>query len=364
MPPSSPGAPGAPRRGTGTLPGRRRRSGGVPLRLWAGTVRATPALLVLLVVTVTALTAGPALLGRFGPAALPPETVPRFPATTRLYSAPDDLAARWVRDHPADRRTDLIRDRVLSRPKASWFTDPDPNVVREQARSVTRSASARGEVPVLVPYTIPRRDCDGGSTGGTGDLAAYQGWIEAFARGVGQSSAIVILEPDALAHMGCLDPRQRADRFRALYDAGRALRRYAPAAWVYYDAGNSGWQPARAMADRLDKAGAARYADGIALNVSNFNKTPDEARYALAVLKELGEPRLGAVIDTSRNGAGPTRNRAFCDPPGRKLGTAPTTDTGIDRIDAFLWVKHPGQADGCAAPAGTFLPEQAYRMAR
>ena len=62
------------------------------------------------------------------------------------------------------------------------------------------------------------------------------------------------------------------------------------------------------------------------------------------------------VIDTSRNGRGPwTGNLDWCNAPGRGNGIAPTAATGNDLIDAYLWVKVPGESDGsCArAPDGT-----------
>jgi endoglucanase len=292
-----------------------------------------------------------------------PAPRPAFPATTRLYTDPDNPAAQWVRQHPRDRRAAVIREHIATRPQAAWFADPDPNVVRQQVRTLVHAAEVRDTVPVLVPYAIPRRDCDGKSTGGTGDLAAYRRWIDNFAQGAGKAAAVVILEPDALANIRCLDSRQRADRFAALSSAASVLRQYTPHARVYYDAGNSGWNSARTMVERLRRAGINRYGNGIALNVSNFNPTRDEVRYGLSILEKLGGSELGIVIDTSRNGAGPARDHWFCDPPGRKLGNAPTVDTRIGRVDAYLWVKHPGQADGCTAAAGTFVPAYAYRLA-
>jgi endoglucanase len=288
---------------------------------------------------------------------------PFFAPTTRFYSDPDNPAARWVREHPRDPRAAVVRERIAAQPQAAWLSDLNEDSVRQQVRTVVHAAEARDMVPVLVAYAIPRRDCDGKSTGGAGDLSAYRSWADGFARGLGSATAVVVLEPDAFAHMGCLDPRQRSERFAALSSAARSLHRHAPHARVYYDAGNSGWHPARTMAERLRHAGINQYGDGIALNVSNFNATGDEVRYGLSVLKELGGSRLGVVIDTSRNGVGPARGHRFCDPQGRKVGTSPTADTGIRGIDAYLWVKHPGQADGCIAEAGAFLPEYAYRLA-
>ena len=55
------------------------------------------------------------------------------------------------------------------------------------------------------------------------------------------------------------------------------------------------------------------------------------------------------TIDTSRNGDGPlpgNREEAWCNPPGRALGVPPTDDTGDERIDAYLWIKRPGDSDG------------------
>jgi endoglucanase len=60
------------------------------------------------------------------------------------------------------------------------------------------------------------------------------------------------------------------------------------------------------------------------------------------------------VIDTSRNGQGPWVGPLdWCNPPGRGLGIAPTTTTGNPLVDAFLWVKVPGESDGQCDRSGT-----------
>jgi cellulase/cellobiase CelA1 len=41
----------------------------------------------------------------------------------------------------------------------------------------------------------------------------------------------------------------------------------------------------------------------------------------------------------------------------------PTTSTGAATVDAFVWAKPPGEADGCAAAAGTFTPDLVYQLA-
>ena len=41
----------------------------------------------------------------------------------------------------------------------------------------------------------------------------------------------------------------------------------------------------------------------------------------------------------------------------------PTLATGEPTVAAYLWVKLPGEADGCAGAAGQFLPDLAYALA-
>ena len=116
------------------------------------------------------------------------------------------------------------------------------------------------------------------------------------------------------------------------------------------------------MARRLVAADIANSADGISTNVSNYRATGNEVAYAKKVLAAIGVPRLRAVVDTSRNGNGPLGDE-WCDPAGRAIGTPSTTATGDAKIAAFLWVKLPGEADGCIAGAGQFVPQRAYELA-
>ena len=80
-------------------------------------------------------------------------------------------------------------------------------------------------------------------------------------------------------------------------------------------------------------------------------------------------PTTHFVIDTSRNGQGPWQPptgeypdpQDWCNPPDRGLGLRPTADTGIALLDAYLWVKIPGESDGACTrglgPTGTVDPE-------
>ncbi|MEU6252843.1 glycoside hydrolase family 6 protein [Streptomyces sp. NPDC047043] len=293
----------------------------------------------------------------------------RQPATVsaRLYRHPDSQVLDWVRSHPGDPRTPVIESRIADQPAAVWFADYTPATIASRVRAVTSGAAAQGRVPVVVPYAIPDRDCGGASEGGAPDLSAYDAWIENFAAGLGSGEVVVVLEPDSIAQSDCLSEGGRADRFASLARAGRVLKAVNPKARVYYDAGHSGWNTPGKQAALLKQAGAASAAssDGIFSNVSNFHTTADEIAYDRQVLAALGgPPGLGAVIDTSRNGNGAPADGEWCDPAGRRIGRTPTLGTGEARIDAYLWVKLPGESDGCKGSPGTFTPSYAYDLAR
>jgi endoglucanase len=101
--------------------------------------------------------------------------------------------------------------------------------------------------------------------------------------------------------------------------------------------------------------------DDPTLNTSGIN-----LRYS-TMLGDI-EPTARYVIDTSRNGQGPWQPPVYpdpqdwCNPPDRGLGLAPTLATDQPLLDAYLWVKTPGESDGeCTrglGPAGeTVDPE-------
>ena len=280
--------------------------------------------------------------------------------TGPFYTDPDSNAARQApKFENQGRSADAQLMRSLSRvPQAFWFTGGSPKQVREDVDRTLDAATIAEATAVLVAYNVPDRDCGLYSAGGARN---YHRWINGFARGIGNRRAVVIVEPDAVA-AGCV----KLDHVRA---AVTRLARLKNAA-VYVDAGHSNWQPARTMARRLRKTAIAK-ADGFALNVSNFRATDEIVAYGTRLSKRLD--RAHFVIDTSRNGRGPydapPGTEDWCNPPGRGLGARPTTDTGNSRIDAFLWIKTPGESDGeCKdgndPKAGQWWPDYALGLAR
>lgn len=193
-----------------------------------------------------------------------------------------------------------LMDRIAARPQAEWLTGPRPEAV---VRDRTTAAARHRRTAVLVAYYIPQRDCGAHSAGGAPSAAADRAWIDAFAAGLGDRDAYVVVEPDAVPHTvaGCAQVVP-AERYALLAYAVDRLGRQS-GTHVYLDAGNPGWipDPAR-LVGPLRSSGVAR-ADGIALNVSNFHTDRTTSVYGKRLSSLLGGTRL--VIDTSRNGNGP-----------------------------------------------------------
>jgi endoglucanase len=229
--------------------------------------------------------------------------------------------------------------------------------VTATVRQVVADARVAGAVPVFVLYNIPNRDCGGYSSGGVDSSAAYRQWVQAVAAGIGTATAVVVVEPDALAQL-CGDP---AERLALLRSAVGVLEANA-GTHTYLDAGHANWIGASTMADRLRSAGVTG-ADGFALNVSNFQTTDSNVAYGRQVSSLLGGAHF--VIDTSRNGNGPGTD--WCNPPGRAVGTRPTAQTGQTGVDAYLWIKKPGESDGTCnggPAAGVFWDSYAIGLMR
>ncbi len=282
---------------------------------------------------------------------------------TQFYVYPNSSVMKWDAANPGDSREPAIAAQIASQPQGIWFSNYSPSTVQSDASAITGAAAAAGKTPVLVMYNIPNRDCGGASAGGAPDIASYQSYVQSFANGLGTHQVIVILEPDSLALQTCLSSQQAADRDAALAFAGQAIHAADPAAKVYMDAGHSNWNSPSAQAAALNAASVKTSADGIFSNVSNFMATSDEVNYDKQVLSALGNPsNLHIVVDTSRNGNGPAAGDPWCDPSGRALGQLPTANTGDSAVDAYLWVKPPGESDGCADAAGVFDPSLAYAL--
>lgn len=281
-------------------------------------------------------------------------------AGKRLYVDPNSDAQRQAETMRRSRPQDAallkqIADRPVARWLGGWVTD-----IGREVETAVSTITGTGALPVFVAYNIPGRDCGSYSAGGAGGADAYRAWIRAFAGGLRGRQAIVLLEPDALAGMDCLDAAGQQQRLALLKDAVHTLK--AQRAVVYVDAGNAHWRPVEVMASRLQQVDIA-VADGFSLNISNYIATSVNVAYGERLSRLLGGAHF--IIDTSRNGLGSATD--WCNPRGQALGVAPTTNTGHPLIDAFLWVKQPGESDGTCQggpKAGSWWTEIALELSR
>ncbi|WP_199546823.1 glycoside hydrolase family 6 protein [Streptomyces sp. N35] len=292
---------------------------------------------------------------------------------------------------------------MVRTPQAVWFGDQSPAEVEREARQVVRDAD--GDTVVFSLYNVPGRDCSGYSGGGANTTAEYKAWVDAVARGIGRSEAIVILETDSLALIpsDCGQDDAQGTKTAARYaEVNYAIDRLEPlrGTRVYLDTGHPGWHGPDSITPRLLKGGIAK-ATGFFTNVSNYNTDSANSWYGklvsacVAYAGEGGDtrqcphqswPREQAdewiaanvrtpsyrwkhfVTDSSRNGQGPwvpppgkyTDPQDWCNPPNRGLGARPTLRTGDPLQDARLWIKIPGESDGLCL-RGTPGPEDPER---
>jgi len=266
----------------------------------------------------------------------------------RLFVDPDSPARQQVNAWQASRPADAgmigkIANNSVGTWLGGWYGD-----IGSATRQWLGQMQSQGALPVFILYNIPIRDCGSYSAGGASSASAYRTWVQSIANASQGRKAVFILEPDAIAGWDCLNSGQRQERADVLRTAINTLSADKNH-YVYLDAGNARWHSASVMADRIRQVGTQGL-QGISLNVSNFLTTAESQNYGTQISRQTGG--LHVVIDTSRNGQGPAPNLEWCNPSGRGLGLPPSAQSG-NPVDAYLWLKYPGESDGACngAPA-------------
>jgi len=309
-------------------------------------------------------------------------------AGARLYVNPDFtrmiemMAARTPAQAPALKK-------LAVQPTAVWLDSVKrvPSVSRhlDEARR-QQVAGAPPVVPVFVVYDLPGRDCAAKASSGefsVKDEARYQHeYIDAIAaafRAHPSQPVVIILEPDSLANLATNLGLESCAAAEGAYRRGIAYaisKLSLPNVSIYLDAAHGGWlgwkrnltKIAEIFRSVLDAAGGSEHIRGFAVNVSNYNPTkvvggrrgspsdpgPDELSYVddlRQALSEVGIHDKGFVIDTARNGRlGIRANGAnWCNIARAGLGERPHV-APVPGIDAYLWIKPPGESDGTSDP--------------
>ncbi|MGW3344684.1 glycoside hydrolase family 6 protein [Nonomuraea rubra] len=314
----------------------------------------------------------PAASGRPPSTATPPATSQNPLRSTQpiTFYAPEEpgaarQAALWRDDRPAD--AELMR-KLARIPHAIRLNQPE---VRSKVDATVTAAEQAGGVPVFLVSYLPGNECQQASASA---MPAYGEWLAGIARQIGTSRAVVILEPGSLVRVPGTEqcPTQQGSpeqRYQDLRQAVQTLKAN-PGTAVYLDGSQDFWPGTEIMAERLIGAGIDK-ADGFFVNTGGYQSTDKSVEYGKALSACIGvRLRSGGttcprdadvdpatmphfVVDTSRNGQGswtPDKHyedpQTWCNPPGRGVGDRPTTETGEELVDAYLWIARAGTSSG------------------
>jgi cellulose 1,4-beta-cellobiosidase len=249
-----------------------------------------------------------------------------------------------------------------------------------------QKASGQPVVTTFVIYDLPNRDCAAQASNGeltvdNGGLDTYKTQyidkIAAVFRAHPDQRIVGIVEPDSLPNLATNMSIPKCSASASAYRDGVAYAIRTLAAGnvsLYLDAAHAGWlgwpdnmtKIATIFDEVLTAAGGADKIRGFATNTANytelhattelydyqFNPCHDELTYVQKLtdqLAQVGIVNKGFVIDTSRNGRGGIRHLwgSWCNVEGAGIGERPVADP-LAGIDAYYWVKPPGESDGTA----------------
>jgi len=211
-----------------------------------------------------------------------------------------------------------------------------------------------------------------------------------------QVPIVAIIEPDSLPNLATnqADPNCGNSATKTAYQVGIAYAVNSLATLshvtIYVDGAHGGWlgwsQNSQAFAQTVSSLGILNKIRGFATNVANYqplgvqcpqigwclngqhqsdaccadpcrlssqyNPANNELNY-ISVLSSIfhisgGSPHF--IVDTGRNGVGNMRGDCanWCNIRGAGVGLLPTTNTAnTTLIDAYFWLKTPGESDGC-----------------
>jgi cellulose 1,4-beta-cellobiosidase len=252
-----------------------------------------------------------------------------------------------------------------------------------------QQASGKPTLSLVVVYDLPNRDCAANSSAGElkveeNGVARYRTeFIDVIVKHFKDFSdlpIVVILEPDSLGNLVTNMNLPKCADSRSTYvdSTVYAIQKLQlPNVSIYLDAAHAGWlgwdhhreSLIKVYKKVLKQAGGNDMIRGFATNVSNYThlynrdgaamESSDPCYNELVYMKKLlvglsdsGVKNKGFIIDTSRNGKGGIRKvwGHWCNIKGAGLGERPRA-APEPFIDAFFWVKPPGESDGISDPS-------------
>ncbi len=288
-----------------------------------------------------------------------------------VYQGPAEMP--WDPYLAASSDQQVLLDKIVQRPKATWFGHWQPDVdIADRVRKYL-DLTTGGDPEVMAQITIfrmvpwEREACRRLPT--PAERASYRTWIQGFAQGVGDTHLAVVMQPDApfaLCAPGGSKTYQHLIRY-----AVRTLSAL-PNTSVYLEVGAADWlrsKPSEALRILLPEG--IRFARGFALNGTHYDSTARQIRFAAAISEALAKRGIidkYAVINTAENGRpfkgytyqGPNFDNArVCrstqDRRCVTLGIPPTVDVAnpawglsaadaalaTQYVDAYLWFGRP-----------------------
>jgi len=268
-----------------------------------------------------------------------------------------------------------------------WYYSVSAQTIFENALRDAQAVASTGQKIVfpMVIYNMPDRDCSSQASNGelqfdNDGLNKYKQMIDTIASTISRYpdfNYAIVVEPDSLANMVSNAGVNRCQS--SLFDKYIDAYAYVITKFqqnnvaLYIDVAHSAWlgwpEKATKVADSLQKilqrAGSAKIR-GYVTNVSNYqpyqnpnpkttNPNYDESHYGKYLGNLMSQRGLPSqfIHDTGRSGRPEALvDGVWCNLKNAGYGARPTTNTGDSQVDAFVWVKPPGDSDGSSIQGG------------
>ncbi|KAJ3000681.1 hypothetical protein HDV02_004366 [Globomyces sp. JEL0801] len=292
---------------------------------------------------------------------------------------------------------------------AIWI-DTIENISRIAPALKAASKQASKENPVVIQfvvYDLPGRDCAALASNGEikrGDLNRYKtDYIDAIRKTLISNAdpnvrVSLIIEPDSLPNLATNLQTfpETCGKATPDYEGGVAYalaQLTLPNVYQYIDCAHGGWlgwednqskmipifkrviEAAKSLNPNVKVTGfisnVSNYSPVFAKGIAPAKEQPlqnnngvltyqgnaciDESTFTSQLSAKFSKAGLPSrfLIDTSRNGQAGIRTRwgSWCNIKGSGIGPRPEVDP-LPAIDAFVWVKPPGESDGVSGPPG------------
>lgn len=274
------------------------------------------------------------------------------------------------------------------------------------AETILKDAASQNPVPVVtfIVYNLVSRDCSASSSNGeiqcvdsacVAGISTYQHQyidpLVVLLKKYSTVPVVLVIEPDSLenlaTNMGNSKCAMSANAYKTCITYA-VNQLYLPNTYQFLSSGHSGWlgwtNNLAAYANVVNSMGILPKLRGFATNCANYqplgtmcssvgwclppghptdsccadpcglttqyNGANNEMNYIQLLAQTF--PGKTFITDTSRNAVNVRSSCSnWCNIKSAGLGLLPTANTGNLLIDAFLWLKTPGESDGCS-PAG------------